>query len=694
MSDPRLGRLLAPRSVAVIGASPAPGKAGNALVRSLATFGGAVLPVHPTADEVHGRPVAKRLADLPEVPDLALLAVPAAAVPSVVRECGEAGVAGAVVHAGGFAEADEDGAALQRELAAVVAETGIRVLGPNTSGFIAPHLGLCASFVASAATIDPGPLAIVAQSGGVNHALAFGAHGEGLGVRLAVGLGNAVDVSFADVIDHVAGDDGTGVVALAIEGTADGRGLVEAIGRLVDRVPVVALKLGRTDVTSFAQSHTGAVTGSWKVARAALAQAGAVVVDDTSELLDAARALARRRLPPRRRVGVGLVTGQAGPGLLLADALAARGVALPELPEGVQDELAHEIGSLTYRRNPVDTGRPGPTLPRVLDAVAAAPAIDLLAVYLLDEPDAVDPTDALRAAGPAVLGTGGPPEAVAARTAALDAAGVPVFPAPERAAAAVAAIAADAEAAYRRGRDGSEPAAPAVAESAPQEWDEDEAKRLVAGLGIDVPARTVCERPEEVPDAAAAIGFPVVLKLVHPLLRHKTEAGAIRTGLRDRRDVVAALDELAAADVPEGCRVMVEAMAPPGPELLLGAIRDPAFGPLVVLGAGGVDAELQDDTSVRLAPVSAAEAATMLDELASAGRYRGHRGAPAVDEPRLAAAISAVSALFAQRPALAELEINPLRVVAGGGLLALDALVVERAPEIDNVSRGTVRSRP
>ena len=177
MTHPALERLFCPRSVAVIGASPTPGKAGHALMRSLTCFGGPVYPIHPTAREVLGRPIAGRISELPEVPDLALLAVPARAVPGLVRECGDAGVAGAVVHAGAFAEIGDEGDELQPELAIAAADTGIRLLGPNTSGFLAPHLRLCASFVEPAATVSPGPLTIVAHSGGVNHALAFGAHG-------------------------------------------------------------------------------------------------------------------------------------------------------------------------------------------------------------------------------------------------------------------------------------------------------------------------------------------------------------------------------------------------------------------------------------------------------------------------------------------------------------------------------------
>lgn len=669
-----LARMLAPRSVAVIGASTNPEKAGGALMRSLAAFPGTVHPVNPRATEVAGRRAHARVDAIPGVLDLALLAVPAAAVPDAVADCAAAGMAGVVVHAGGFAELGDGGAALQGALAATARAGGMRLLGPNTSGFIAPPQGLCATFVASTAELRPGPLAIVAQSGGVNHALAFGAHAEGLGIRLGVGLGNAADLGFPELIDHVAADPGVRVVVLAIEGVRDGRALIEAVERAVDRVPVVALKLGRTDVNDFARSHTGVLAVDYAVTRAALRQAGAVVVDDTTALIDAARALSARRLAPTRAPSVGVLTGQAGPGLLLADVLAAQGAVVPRLPAPVQERLADLVGGLTYVGNPVDTGRPSSTLPRIVRTLADE--IDALAVYMLHEPEAADPRPALAEARvPTVLATAGPPGEVAQLRDELLELGISVMPTPERAAAAVCALLRDAEAAARRLL-ADEPRR-AVAENLDVRgpWDEAQAKRLVSGLGIPVPRGAACATHDDALSAASAIGFPIVLKLVHPTLAHKTEKNAIRVGISNARELEGELASLDEVDLPSPGSYLVEELAPPGPELLLGAIRDPAFGPVVVLGAGGVETELRPDTTMRLAPLARAEAATMLDDLATAERYRGHRGGPSVDEQELARVIVALADVVCSRPDLSELEINPLRVTPGG-LLALDALVV------------------
>jgi acetyltransferase len=666
-----LDRLFGARSIAVIGASATPGKAGNALVGSLAGFGGPVFALNPRGEAVDTRPGYERIGDVPESVDLALLAVPVPAVLGALAECAEAGVGAAVVHSGGWAEAGGGGTELQTALTALGRETGLRILGPNTSGFFDPGAGLCASFVRTAAELPAGGLAIVAQSGGVNHALAFQAAGEGIGIRLGVGLGNAVDIGFAEVLEYLADDDSVDVVALAVEGVSDGRCLVEAVEAVASRVPVVALKTGRSDVDAFSRSHTGALTGSWRVTRGALAQAGAVVVDDLTALVDAAQALRLVRLPASTGPGVGVVTGQAGPGLLLADELAYRGAKLPELPPASLERLAELLPPITFQRNPVDTGRPAETFGAVLDTVGAAEGIDLLAVYLLDEPDAADPAALLAGTdGPAVLGLTAAPGRLAEVREALVPAGVPVLPTPERAARAVAAVVDDAR---QRARRSPEPVKGSVPAFRPETaWDESSAKRLVDDLGIRTPQRVVCATRDEAHEALALLGAPVVAKALLAGLDHKTEAGGVHIGIHGEEELDRAL---AAIDAIPGALYLIEEQVPPGSELILGGRRDPAFGPLVALGVGGTGVEASDDATVRLAPVPPLEAGAMLGELASAPAFRGARGAPAIDEDELTGAIVVFGALIAARDDIAEIEVNPLRVTAGG-IVALDALVV------------------
>src|SRR5690606_26369016 len=294
-----LSAMFAPRGIAVVGASRTVGKLGATMARSLSGFarGGGRLALVNSRDETMYPSVAAATADGPV--DLAILCVPAQACPDVLAEAASAGVTAAVVCGGGFAEAGGAGLDYQRELEKVVEETGIRLLGPNTSGFLAPHIGLTASFVPGAADVRAGDVAVVAASGGVNHAVSFLLAEAGHGVSLAVGLGNGVDVTTSEVLDHLAGAAATTAGAVHIESVADGPRLVESVRNLVPHRPVAALVVGQHDVGAFAESHTGALATSWRTTRAALRQAGAVVVDDERELVDAVGALAVARARPR-----------------------------------------------------------------------------------------------------------------------------------------------------------------------------------------------------------------------------------------------------------------------------------------------------------------------------------------------------------------------------------------------------------
>jgi len=286
-----LDPLIRPASIAVIGASSAPNKAGHQLVRALDGFPGRLCPVNPGAREILGHPAYPEIGAIGEPVDLAVLVVPAATVPAVIGECAAAGTRAAIVCAGGFAETGPAGADLQAQAARAAAGAGMRLLGPNTSGLVNPVDGVRATFLSTVRAIPAGRLAIVAQSGGVNLAFALATAAEGLGVRLAVGLGNAVDVGHAELLDYLADDPQTAVVALHLEGTGDGRGLVEAVARAATVKPVIALVLGESDVSDFARSHTGALATSWRLTRAALGQAGA----------RAGRARSRRGAAPGRR---------------------------------------------------------------------------------------------------------------------------------------------------------------------------------------------------------------------------------------------------------------------------------------------------------------------------------------------------------------------------------------------------------
>lgn len=676
--DGPLAALFAPRGVAVVGASRAAGKLGAAMARSLAGFGGHLALVNPRDDTMYPS-VRAAAADGPV--DLALLCVPAPACAAAVAEAALGGVRAAVVCAGGFAESGAAGARHQAELARAAARGGIRLLGPNTSGFLVPGRALTASFVPGVADVPAGRVAVVAASGGVNHALAFLLTEAGHGVSIAVGLGNGADLTAADVLDHLAGDPATSAVALHVESVPDGRALAASVARLTRVRPVVALVVGRHDVGAFAASHTGALATSWRATRAALAQAGAVLVDDERELVDAVGALSLTRLRPAADPGVGVLTAQAGPGLLLLDDLRGRRAHVPELAAATRAALAELLPPLTYRANPVDTGRPGPGFDRVLGALAGDPGVDLVAGYALHEPDALDLPAAVtrfRAASPGtgpatplVLGVGGVGAEVTAARRALLRLGVPVADGPRGLAAMTGALLADARARHlEAARSPVVPAAADWPDAGPWPWDEYRAKALLRALGVPtVPGRACADRAEA-HRAFAELGGPVAVKLLAAGVLHKTELGGVRLGVATSAELDDALDALVAAGAR---RFLVEAMAPPGPDLVLGVRRDPVFGPMVLLGLGGTAAEVLDDVALRLAPLSSADAAAMPDELAGRRLLDGWRGGPRLDRAALASLVVTLGGFLAATPALAEIEINPLRLTAGG-LVALDAV--------------------
>ncbi|MCX4760068.1 acetate--CoA ligase family protein [Streptomyces sp. NBC_01275] len=670
--------LFAPRAIAVLGASATPGKLGAAMADSLASFPGPVMKVNsgrPEPDRGFFPTVGEAAAAHGITPDLVVSCIPAAVTADALREAAAVGARAALVCAGGFAEAGGDGVLHQQALTDVVADTGIRVLGPNTSGFLVPHRRLTASFVPGAPDLEAGPVAVVAASGGVNHALAFALAEAGVGLRLGVGLGNSLDVTQADVLDHLAEDDGVRAVALHVETAAEGRRLTEAVRRLTDRVPVVALVVGRSDIGDFARSHTGALATSWRVTRTALRQAGAVLVDDERDLVDAVTALSRVRLPAHPRAGVGLVTAQAGPGLLLTDDLRSHGIQVPPLVERTVKELRELLPALTYLNNPVDTGRPSPTITQIVERVSEDPGIDVTAVYGLLEPTAVDLPAALtaaRTATPLVAVVGGPVEQARRTRRELGEAGIPCAATPASGSAMVRALVEDAAARTR-------PEAVLTASDAPTlpppgPVDEHTAKGVLADLGIHTPVRRVCADPAAAHAALDELGGSVVVKILDADILHKTEVGGVQVGIRTHKE----LDE-ALARMPASSALLVEQMAPAGPELIVGVRRDPVFGPVLALGAGGTAAEILGDVSLRLAPLSSNEAHAMLDELATRQLFLGARGATPVDRARLTHVLLALASLAAD-DAVAECEINPLRVLPDGDVVALDAVLLLRDP--------------
>lgn len=677
-SRTNLDRLFAPTSVAVVGASVAADKAGHQAVLALGSFRGEVFPINPKADEIAGRRVFPSLRALGRPVDLALFALPAAACPAAMEEAIECGCGGGVIVGGGFAESGPEGAKIQAELEAACARSPFRLLGPNTAGFVNKDLSLTASFLLGADRIPAGSIAVVAQSAGVCLTVSFLLAKLGYGASLAVGLGNSMNVDASDVLEFVANQPSTRAIALHLEGLKHGRRLFETLQRVTPKKPVVVLTVGRSDVAEFAQSHTGNLMGSYAVRTSALRQAGAVVVDTTEELVAATALLSQHRLAPKRRPGVGVLTAQGGAGLLVLDRLKTRGIDVPALSEPTRERIERELPPMTFLRNPVDTGRPPPAFPAVLEALATDPAIDTTVVYALHEPAAlraeeVLPAVAKRVKKPIVFATIGPPGDTDATLAVLRAEGIYVAGSPEQLADAAIALTEDASAQYRLARG---PAKPPAELSVPVSlgYDEPAAKEILDGIGIPTPRRIVCSSHEEAREALGRLSKPVVVKIVAREILHKTEVGGVVLGVTDEGRLNEALAKLDAIPVASARRYLLEETAPSGLELIVGAVRDATFGPTLMVGLGGTVAEALKDTASRLAPVTPIEAEEMLDELRASALLGGWRGSPALDRAAVAQVLVSLGAFLAAHPALSEVEINPLRVYPKG-VLALDALL-------------------
>lgn len=429
-----------PDGIAVIGASKTAGKLGNDAMTNIRTYDGEVYPVNPSSEgSVYGYDFVDSVHDTDA--DLALCCVPSPVVPEVLEECGEAGVGAAVIFAGGFAEVDDDGRAREDEIVRIGEEYDMTILGPNTAGYCIPHLDLYGSFVPEIRDVETGNVALLAQSGGVGITSAFQLDREEYGVSAMFGLGNRANTDFAELVPVLDDDPRTDAIAVHIEGTDDIDDAIEAFRE--SETPIVAFKAGSEDLSEFVQSHTGAPIQDRASYEEALAGEGVVFVSSVTELLDASRAIADAPTPDGRNVGV--VTAQAGPGIIIADELHERGADFPDLEPETQERVDDLLQGITYTENPVDTGRPLPEFGQVIDAVARDDNVDVVVVYEIYEDSLGYPLEELETLAaevdkPILFTVAGPADSLEAERLRMEEVGIPTFQAPERGAHAVAAL--------------------------------------------------------------------------------------------------------------------------------------------------------------------------------------------------------------------------------------------------------------
>lgn len=699
-----LSCLLSPGSVALVGASDDVTRIGGRPLRYLreAGFAGPVYPVNPKRDTVQGFRAYASVADLPETPDVAILAVPASVTLQAVRECGERGVKAAIVFSAGFAETGAEGAALQQEMVAIARGRGMRILGPNCLGVFNAAAGFYGTFSAMLDTglVKPGPIGIVSQSGAYGSHLMYLARLRGLGMSYMITTGNECDIDVAEALRWTVEQPDINVVMAYAEGIRDRDTFIAALEAARERrKAIVFMKVGRSEVGAHAVgSHTAALAGSDAIFDAVFRQYGVWRASTTAEQLDIAAACSRGVYPKSNSLGIFTMSG--GFGIQMADDAEAAGLDVKPMPDKAQAELK---AMLPYAspRNPVDA---------TAQAVTDLPLMTSFISAMLEKGDygffagifgsgPASPTfsgklrQALETAAAAARDTimtltmTAPDEIVRA----YEEKGFIVAQDGSALMKTLGAMVHFRESFDRAGSSGAVPSLPSPVDLGIEPLSEIDAKRILAAAGIAFPADRLVPADGDIRAASAAAGFPQVLKIVSPDIAHKTEIGGVVVGVQDADAAEAAFATILtrAKEKRPDARidgVMVSPMVAGGVETIIGVVSDPVFGPVVMFGLGGVFVEVLKDVTFRVAPFGVGEAHRMIREIRGYAMLEGVRGAAPSDVDALAetlAALSRFAAANAER--IDSIDLNPVRVLEKGkGVVALDALIVPHGSKAED----------
>jgi len=699
-----LSRFINPRGVAIVGASNDLARIGGQPIRLLTEFGyqGKVYPVNPKYSEIRGLPCYPDVAAVPQPCDVALVALSAAQVPGVIEQCGKAGIPYALVLSAGFSEVGAEGRLLQAKLVAAARKAGVRLVGPNCLGIMNLKDGARVGFggTLQLATLKPGPLAMVTQSGGFGFGVVAIACHYGLGFNYAISTGNEADLTLLDWVADLLERPEVEIVVAFMEGITEGRRMIEIGERaLALGKPVLVWKVGNTDIgRRAATSHTARLTAGYELFRAAFRRGGYIEIRDVDDLIDISKILLGRKLPAGNRVAVLTLSG--GAGVLLADRCIEHGLALPKLSETTTAKLREIMVSFAAADNPIDATAHGyndnfASYSKAIREVLADPNIDQAVARpprgKSARPWAEGLLEVLRETDkPLVLNWPTAPDDNGEVMRYLEENGVPCIMAPGRAITAMAAV--TAFALKCRARAGEPPRSrarmmPRIELELPAgaaTLGEHQAKRILARYGIPVVREELLSAGEVEALESAPLPFPVAVKVESPDVPHKTEAGAVRLNIADLAGLKRAAREAigAARAYRHDARiegVLVQEMAA-GLEVIVGAVNDPYFGPTVAFGLGGVYTEIMKDVTHRFAPFEVETAREMIADIKGAPLLRGYRGQPPLDIDALAETLARVSHLIADHAErIAEIDVNPLIVRrAGHGVVAADALIVIR----------------
>jgi acetyltransferase len=695
--DPSTSPFFHPKGVVIVGASADPAKLGWFVARNMLRSGypGSIHFVNLKGGGLFGRPIYRNLAEVPDPVDLAVLIVPAAATPAALTDAAGRGIRAVIISSGGFREAGPEGAALESECLEIARKHDMRFIGPNCIGLIDLHLPLDTSFV----TLPPPPkgdLALISQSGAVCGLIIDWARDQGFGFSRLLSLGNQADITETDMLPGVVEDENTRAITFYIECIRDGRRFVEEASKAVRRKPLVAMKVGRSlSGQRAAASHTGALAGAESAYEAAFRRAGVLHAGTIEEMFDWAVALAACPLPRGRRMAI--LTNAGGPGVIASDALEASHLTLAEFTPETLAGLAALLPSAASLHNPVDIlgGATSEMFASCLRILLTDPGVDGVLVIIPPPPVDTAEMDAeamiplIRASSkPVVVALmGGGMICKAAELFRL--ARIPEYRFAERAVSALAALVKRAEFLGK-------------AEESPRTWedidpcaakaalmdvqpgsflDPQAADRLMAAYGIPTAPVKLARTEVEAAEIAAGLGFPVVLKVSSPDIPHKSDVGGVLLNIQTAEEARLGFRTVtggARLAKPEACLegVQVQRMSPGGQEVIIGARRDPQFGPLMMFGSGGVEVEGLKDVAFALAPLLPSEADDLLQRTWAGRKLAGFRGIPRADAGAVKEILQRLAQLAFDFPEIAEIEINPLRALAPGqGAVALDVRV-------------------
>ena len=696
--------LFAPQSIAVVGASRTPGSVGHAIMTNLVTGGytGVVYPVNPKAKSILGNRCVTNVTAIDDHIDLAVLVVPAPAIQGVVQSCADKGTRHFVVISAGFKEVGGEGTKREQDLKELALKRGLTIVGPNCLGIINTAPTVCMNATFARGMPNSGPFGLISQSGALCTALLDYAKGIGIGFSRFVSFGNKVAVSENDLLMALAADPLTKAILMYVEELSQGQAFIETCHKIThgsNPKPIIAIKTGRTqEGAAAAASHTGSLAGRDEVYDAVLAQAGVLRVDSVKELFDCAEVFGDPSLPAGRRTAV--VTNAGGPGIMATDACIRSGMLLPRFQEYTLKSLRYQLPAAASLKNPVDVigDAKHDRYRAALDAVSADENVDQLLVIVTPQTmtDVTEIAEVIRETrsfcGKPIVGCLMGMVDVSAGVQLLRKNGVPAYAFPEDAMRAMAAKCRFAEwtrqptLTYKRFEVGREQVASLLdAELAAGRNTLVELKALEVfrHYGFPIVPYDLATDADGAAQAAARIGFPVVLKISGPKILHKTDVGGVRLNLNDEASVRTAFDEMIVAvkkkmgNDTEIWGVLVQKMLPKGKETIIGMSRDPRLGPLLMFGLGGIYTEALKDVSFRLAPLRENVALEMIMNIRAHKLLRGFRGEAPSDVPAIAECLLRLSQLVVDHPRIKELDVNPLIVYPKGqGAMVADARLI------------------